>query len=190
MILRKKLGSRTPASPGSVARGLRFARWASLAVSAVAACVGATFIGIGTFEWTRASDSATWPVVPGTITESRVVETTSTRKGRTTHGHAARIVYRYAVDGVEREGRRVSFRVSVGGREAAEATVAAYPAGRSVEVHHSPADPDVACLLAGADEWQALPIGTGAIAMAFAGGFWWFVNKNVTRRLAKLAAAA
>jgi hypothetical protein len=190
MMIRLRSTKGMPASPASVARGLRFARWIVAVVCLGFACFGAAFIGIGIFDWTRAADSASWPTVQGTVIESRVVVTTSTRKGRTQHSHSARMVYRYEVDGREYEAHRLSFRVHMGGEDAAQETVAAYPVGARVDVRHSPADPSLACLVPGTDAWQALPLGVGALAIAFAGGLWWFALKSITRRLANIAAAA
>jgi hypothetical protein len=42
----------------------------------------------------------------------------------------------------------------------------------------------------GTDAWQALPLGVGVLAIAFAGGLSWFALKSITRRLANIAAAA
>ena len=176
-------------APEAAASGLRFGRWVSLAFSLAVSGVGVAFIGIGTFEWTRAADSVAWPTVPGTVVESRIVETTSSHRGRASRSHAARIVYRYRVGDREFEASRVSFRVQGGGRDAARATVDAFPAGGRVEVRHSPADPAVACLVPGTDEWQSLPIGVGTLAIAFAVAFWWFVRRTIERRLAGIAGA-
>lgn len=189
MMIRLRSTKGMPASPESVARSLRFARWIVAVVCLGFACFGAAFIGIGIFDWTRAADSASWPTVQGTVVESRVVVTTSTRKGRTQRSHSARVVYRYAVGGRELEADRLSFRMHMGGEDAARDTVAAYPVGARVDVRHSPADPAVACLVPGTDAWQALPLGVGALAITFAGALWWFVQRNISRRMAVLAAA-
>lgn len=145
-----------------------------LALTVVMGGVGLFFVAMGIRHWVRADASAGWPVVPGVITESRVV-TRNTAKG----GRSVRpvVTYRYEVDGVRHESSTLDFRVRGWGAPAAAETAARFPVGAAVTVRHSPDDPDVACLVPGADAWNALPVGVGIFAMAFCAIFAMLVRR-------------
>jgi hypothetical protein len=167
-------------------RALLVGKWFIRVWAALAIAFGIGFALFGAVEWDRAIASTGWPTASGTVAESTVVHSTSRRKGRTSSSHTPRVTYRYVVDGREFEASRISFRVNSSSRTAADAVVAKYPTGASVTVHHSPDDPSLACLEPGTDEWQALPLGIGALALLLGLGVGWFVPRKLDARLRAL----
>jgi hypothetical protein len=130
--------------------------------------LGAFFIDVGLEEWRLGEASRSWPTVEGRVLASEVATRATGSRGSggpsTTTTHEIR--YEYEIDGVRREGRRVAYTVAMGEGDL-RARAARYPAGRAVEVHVDPEDPDRAVLEPGADGWNALPIAMGGLAIAF-----------------------
>ena len=111
-------------------------------------------------SWLQASRAAQWPMVAG------VVRHASLKKGRTlgvesSSGGAnkgpvvyrAQVVYAYQVDGAHFEGTRVRFGAPrrMRSKAAMEGIVTRYPAGTTVQVHHSPQQPTDSVLELGLD---------------------------------------
>jgi hypothetical protein len=101
-------------------------------------------------ELGHARASTAWPCVSGEVVGTELRET-----GRDEDGEVSRravITYRYTVDGAGHEGTRVFFGDGMALRFAGPSTrrLAAYPAGRAVQVAYDPADPGRAVLEPGA----------------------------------------
>lgn len=140
--------------------------WFITLVGAALAGLGVFFIVVGIGEWRSGEASRTWPTVEGRVLVSEV----STSRGpsrpgpSTTTSHELR--YEYEVDGVRREGTRLSFKVAMGEQDLL-ARAARFPAGSAAAVHVDPEDPERAVLEPGADGWNALPIAMGGLAVLF-----------------------
>ena len=165
------------------ARGVRIAKmfvriWAGLTIA-----FGIGFAIIGAIDWDRANASVNWPTAQGTVTESRIHHTTSSKRGHVRHHYAAHVAFRYTVDGREFTASRITFRTTSSSESAANATVAKYPVGSSVTVHHAPDDPALACLEPGAGDLQWLPLAIGAVAVAVGSAIGWFVPRRLDARL-------
>jgi len=163
-----------PITPDPTGRYARRIGRLMLALTVVMGGVGVFFVAMGIRQWVRADASLSWPTVPGTVTESRVVTIRTSKGGRS---HQPSVAYRYEVDGQPHASDRLDFRVRGWGSPAPQDTVAAYPVGAAVDVHVSPHDPDVACLVPGADAWSALPVGVGLFAIGFCAIFAMLVRR-------------
>lgn len=110
------------------------------------------------------SEVSTWPTIDGRVTESILV---AVRQANGTRDEP-RVTYRYSVDGVDYQSRRVSFRtkcsreilsLSSSGfcedKGLPRATTEKYPAEQQVTVHYNPNDPAIAFLepRSGIDSW-------------------------------------
>jgi hypothetical protein len=104
-----------------------------------------------------------WPVATGTITESRV-QTTRSSKSTTYHFN---VTYRFDVDGVGYVGHRVDRLVSSGSESAAYEDQKRWPAGASCDVHYDPTDPANCCLRPGPGGFQ---VGGLVVAVLLAAG--------------------
>ena len=132
------------------------------------AAISITLISLGVFAYvlriyTRARKSMTWPTAVGCITSSGVV---IERDADLNDCHVANIEYRYFVGGREYRSRRVNF----GGvplwndKHDANATVVAYPVGKTVMVHYDPSNPQESTLEPRANATVLIAIG---VALAF-----------------------
>lgn len=107
----------------------------------------------------RARGSTSWPVVPATIMESRVVQQGNARSPRLTFS------YRKDAEG------RVGHRLWVGPRSVAvtgpwaDRVVARYPVGAAVYVAVDPHDAGYAVLEAGPRALHWLPVAIGAVIL-------------------------
>jgi hypothetical protein len=176
----------TPPSSRTVltsARGIRFATWFVRIWAAMAIAFGIGFAIVGALDWDRAAASVGWPTAQGTITESRVHHTTTSKRGHVRHHHAAHVSFRYSVDGREFTASRITFRNMLSSESAARETVAAHPVGATVTVHYAPEDPGLACLEPGAGDWQWIPIAIGAVSAALGSAIGWFVPRRLEAKL-------
>ena len=165
------------------ARGVRIAKvfvriWAGLTIA-----FGIGFAIIGAIDWDRANASVNWPTAQGTVTESRIHHTTSSKRGHVRHHYAAHVMFRYTVEAREFTASRITFRTTTSSESAAREQVAAYPVGATVTVHHAPDDPALACLEPGAGDLQWLPLAIGAVAVAVGSAIGWFVPRRLDARL-------
>lgn len=161
-------------SPDPTGRYARRIGRAMLVLTVVMGCVGIFFLMMGVRQWVRADASLGWPTVRGTVTASRIAVARTGKGGRSERPD---VTYRYTVDGTEHESSTIDFRVHSWSSPAAHETVSAFPVGSEVTVHHSPDDPDVACLVPGADAWSALPVGVGILAIGFCAIFAMLVRR-------------
>ena len=100
-----------------------------------------------TFLAWESHDSGDWPHVPGSIISSYSEHTCGMGKGG--HTWEAKIVYRYVVDGLAHEARRVGnySMYCESDRQGVNAWLKShYPAGKSVEVYYNPSNPDATFL--------------------------------------------
>jgi hypothetical protein len=108
-----------------------------------------TMIVIASVQWIRVASARRWPVVQGSVLESRVAES------RDSHGawfYRPIITYRYEAVGHTYTNNVIAFgsrSLSEGGANAkkrAHETVARYPVGSLLPVHYHPQRPDQAVL--------------------------------------------
>jgi hypothetical protein len=114
-----------------------------------------------------------WPTTAGVV-EAAHVRVRGSGFGSTARGHYPIVRYRYTVEGVERIGHVLSHGyVAGGGRGWAEAVIARYPVGATVEVRYDPRKPEDTALEArfGGIGWLLFGVG-GALLLAamFASG--------------------
>jgi hypothetical protein len=126
-----------------------------------AASFGVALLGAWLFvaDRKKAAATRTWPVAPGRITCARVIEEqVEERDEEDRSGHPrirtryqTDLRYAYRVGGRDLAGTAISIGWTEihGTREGAEAVIARYPEGSSVDVHYDPADPASAVLEAG-----------------------------------------
>ena len=116
--------------------------------------IGLTLFGLitaylGRLVWI-ARCSRSWPIVEGTITRSRIREWQAAKGGQGVNrrmSYAPDVQYKYTVMGEQHVGRIVCFgRNWNTNHQDARATVADYPVGTLVQVHHHPADSQLATL--------------------------------------------
>ena len=113
--------------------------------------IGTAFVGLGLlwtagFLWAyfRAAGKATaaesWPTAMGRVVSSEVrVEESSSRDGATTTWYNPIVVYGYSVGGRQMQGSRLRFgNPRSASRKKADAAIAPYPAGGTVNVRYNP----------------------------------------------------
>ncbi len=109
--------------------------------------VASSLMALGVWSIRRRRASARWPRVPGRILEARVASSES--RSRDDNGfdqthtvYRPVIRYEYQVQGVAQQSEQLDpGGVVWTGQAAAEAVVARYPAGKTVEVLQDPANP-------------------------------------------------
>lgn len=114
-----------------------------------------------------------WPETSGTVISSEICH----QKSLKSESYTAKIVYRYAVDGQDHEGRVITYGFGGDGskREATE-KVAQYPAGAQVKVFYNPSSPVESCLETGGPAAGfAFPIAFGVLLMSAA---IWLINRE------------
>jgi hypothetical protein len=93
--------------------------------------------------------SVGWPTVRGTVTESRVEESSAyARKQGPQKVYDARVAFTYEVEGAKYTSARyrVDPKTTYVSLSSAEAVVARYPVGSEVQAHYKPGDPSFAVL--------------------------------------------
>ena len=159
------------------------AAWFIRGMGMLLVAFGIGFAVFGALEWDRATASVGWPTAAGTVTESRVLHNTRTKRGRTSSSWSPHVTYRYSVEGREFEAQRISFRVSGSSQSEAQAVVDAHPVGTAVTVRHSPDDPSLACLEPGPGDWQWVPLAIGAAAVLIGSGVAWILPRKLEARI-------
>ncbi|MCK9614104.1 MAG: DUF3592 domain-containing protein [Candidatus Omnitrophica bacterium] len=105
--------------------------------------------------------SSQWPSTEGYIVSSEITRHAngSSRRLRATR-YSPNIYYTYKINGIEYEGRRLTFMNSSGGKSWAEQKVNNYPAGKRVDVYYKPQDLTISVLEPGATmKWLILSSG-------------------------------
>ncbi len=102
--------------------------------------------------WQIKVASPQWPSVEGDMLVSRArpfnMQSSEPEAGK--NDWMAEVHYRYTVNGVEHEGRRLqAFGRHYFSRDEAESALAPFPVGARVKVFHDPARPDVSVLIPG-----------------------------------------
>jgi hypothetical protein len=160
--------------------------WAITAITVIFMAVGGFFVVQGVREWMKASDSAAWPTVAGTVTHSEVTRHTSTSKGRTRTSYNARIEFDYEIDGVRHHGTRRTYRVTSSSQSGAQEAVDRHPIGSPVTVSFDPDDHTRAVLEPGWAWSNAIPVGVGLFAIAFAAFVRWLVVRAVRKAVQRM----
>jgi hypothetical protein len=140
--------------------------------------VFAVCFGLAVLLFFRASlkssrQAAGWPMVRGTVTESRVEPVEETDDGTTRTTWVPAVEYRYRVGGVEYFSRQIKLGVAVSaGKGYAEKVAARYSRGSEVDVHYDPVNPSSAALENPTRlHWLLLGIALACFAFAaYAGG--------------------
>jgi hypothetical protein len=160
--------------------------WAITAITIIFMAVGGFFVVQGVHEWMLAKASAAWPTVTGTVTHSEVTRHTSTSKGRTRTSYNARIEFDYEIDGVTIRGDRLTYKVTSSSQSGAQETVDRHPVGSTVTVSYDPDDRTRAVLEPGWDWSNAIPVGVGLFAIAFAGFIRWLVLRAMRKAVQRM----
>ncbi|MBP7775634.1 MAG: DUF3592 domain-containing protein [Acidobacteria bacterium] len=131
--------------------------------------IGALGSYIGVANTLEARASLSWPTVEGVILRASVVRELTSSSGGSAAGTLWRpvVAYEYVVGGTRSEGERIAFGEYATGESAdAEAVVARYPAGASVEVHYDPEVPGRAVLEPGTAGMPWFFLALGAVFLA------------------------
>ena len=122
-------------------------------------------------EYYHASQSPTWPIVDGTITQS-YIQKKYRNGGRTYH---AIIHFKYKINNIEYEGKKRCFTyMATSFIKHAEDILSIYPVGKNVDVFHHPDKPKVSVLEVGTN--AGIPFILAIIIVFFILGIW-LVNK-------------
>ena len=110
-----------------------------LLVGFVLLLIGAIFLVVGLVAAKRAKAAQSWPVIPGTVLSSQVVEHESTdSEGSSSISYEPRVEYQYIVLGQSYTARRVAFGANSFDYKKASEIAARYPEGAQVNVHYNP----------------------------------------------------
>jgi hypothetical protein len=101
--------------------------------------IGVVLLILGVVAAKRAKAAQSWPVIPGTVVNSTVVEHASTdSEGDTSVTYEPLVEYRYNVMGQVYTAKRVAFGANRFNYNKAAEIAARYPAGAQVNVHYNP----------------------------------------------------
>jgi len=104
-----------------------------------------TFVGIKGFITCRRARS--WPAVEGKVVRSEVVREKTQAGDSVRWFYVPKVTYEYEVDGARYESDQIAFVESHDVTpDQAQATVAQFPVGETVEAYYDPADPGEATL--------------------------------------------
>jgi hypothetical protein len=129
---------------------------------------GAPLAYFGVQSMMRSQASEDWPITTGMVTSSSIDSWTS--GGRV--NYSAKVLYEFRVNHVGYVSGRVSFSDHSSDDPAhAQAIMLRYPMGQGVAVHYSPADAQHCVLEPGVQAWSWVPVGMGALFVAFGSTF-------------------
>lgn len=101
--------------------------------------LGVVFVIVGVVAAKRAKAAQSWPVIPGTVVNSTVVEHEDTdSEGHSTVTYEPLVEYHYNVMGQVYTAKRVAFGANRFTYKKAAEITARYPAGAQVTVHYNP----------------------------------------------------
>jgi hypothetical protein len=123
-------------------------KWFSI-VGLIFIAVGFGFAWFGRRYWKLATASKTWPKAPAKVLKSFVQEAENTdQQGNSVTMYHARVQYEFEVDGLRYEGKRIQFAgpPGTGNIGKAQAIVARYPEGGTVDVYYDPVKPSMCTL--------------------------------------------
>jgi hypothetical protein len=106
-----------------------------------------------------AKDSESWLKTTGVVAISQVVET---RDSHNKTIYRAGVIYSYNVGDARYSCSRISYGQISGSQKEAEARVAKYPKGATVDVYYNPTNPGQAVLQAGIDRMTWIELALGA----------------------------
>lgn len=127
--------------------------------------VGLIFLIIGLVAIKRAKTAQSWPIIPGRVIRSTVVEHQSTDDDGTSVTYEPQVEYEYSVMGIMYSSRRVAYGTNRLAYKQASEIVERYPAGASVNVHYNPDKAKEATLETSASGGKLFPILGGAFAV-------------------------
>lgn len=151
--------------------------WLPKAVGIIFLLAGITLIFIGSRPLIKASGTADWPTVRGTIISSE------SKSSRVSHGsgkrsgsaHGIMVDYEYEVDGKSYSSDVVAFGADrFHDAKSASSVMQMYPEGKEVTVFYDPTDPDTSVLEAGIHK-RALILPGGGLAFLLGGLFMYFL---------------
>ena len=101
--------------------------------------IGAIFLIIGLVAAKRAKTAQSWPVIPGVVLNSTVVEHESTdSEGGSSVSYEPRVEYQYNVMGQTYTAKRIAYGANSFDYKKASEIAARYPIGAQVNVHYNP----------------------------------------------------
>ncbi len=110
-----------------------------LIVGFVLLLIGAIFLIIGLVAAKRAKTAQSWPVIPGVVLNSTVVEHESTdSEGGSSVSYEPRVEYQYNVMGQTYTAKRIAYGANSFDYKKASEIAARYPIGAQVNVHYNP----------------------------------------------------
>ncbi len=116
-------------------------------------------MAIGYWQFRESIASKTWPVVSGTVIESRVRDHHNSDDSTV---YRAVVRYEYMIEGTRYTGNQVSLSdINHMNSKKAEAVVSRYPVGQTVAVHYDPVSPGRAVLETGVkgSVWAVIGVG-------------------------------
>lgn len=138
-----------------------------LIVGFVLLVIGATFLIIGLVALKRAKVAQSWPVTPGRVLSSRVVEHESTdSEGGSSVSYEPKVEYQYNVMGQTYTARRIAFGANSFDYRKATEIASRYPVGAGVNVHYNPDKVKDATLETSAAGGKLFPILGGILGAA------------------------
>ena len=112
---------------------------AGLIVGFVLLFIGVIFLVIGLVAAKRAKTAQSWPVIPGSVLNSTVVEHESTdSEGSSSVSYEPKVEYQYNVMGQTYNAKRIAFGANRFDYRKAAEIAARYPVGTQVNVHYNP----------------------------------------------------
>ncbi len=150
--------------------------WFAQGMAGALALFGIALVGWYGYTYWQAHTSRRWPTTSGTVTHAQVQMSVQMRHswlhglftGKAAETHFVVVQYIYRVGGKTYEGYRASPKgtLTFGNRAAAEAALARYAPGKTVEVHYNPQRPEVATLETDTPPLAPLVLGVFMGAMA------------------------
>ena len=136
-----------------------------LMVGFVLFLIGIVFLITGVAALKRAKRAQSWPIVPGRVIASRVVQHESTdSEGGSSVTYEPQVEYEYSVMGLTYSAKRVAFGTNRYDARKATEIADRYPAGSVVSVHYNPDKVKDATLETSASGGKLFPIIGGIIA--------------------------
>jgi hypothetical protein len=140
--------------------------------------VGIAMLGHGFWAVRRSTLAASWPTVPGTITEL------SLQKSADSEGdsYQVKVGYNYAVEGVDYQGACLAFGYAgSSGKQAHDQIHQKLKSAKSVAVRYDPSEPSVSCLSFGLHRSLQLELAFAFTWLAFTIGFtllFWLFSRS------------
>jgi len=101
--------------------------------------IGVILLALGLVAARRAKAAQSWPVIPGVVLSSTVVELESTdSEGSSSVSYEPRVEYQYNVMGQTYTARRIAYGATTFDNNKASEIAARYPVGAQVSVHYNP----------------------------------------------------